>query len=74
MLYLCQIKLEIMKTYLTTEQMLPKKGDLVTIQALVGSLIVSPSVSKEENIKMFNNWLEEIYRKLTLNLKVFLLE
>ena len=50
-----------MKTYLTTEQMLPKEDDLVTIQALVGSLIVSPSVSKEENIKMFNNWLEEIY-------------
>ena len=42
-----------MKTYLTPEQMLPKEGDLVTIQALVGSLIVSPLVSKEENIKIF---------------------
>ena len=50
-----------MKTYLTPEQMLPKEGDLVTIQALVGSLIVSPLISKEENIKMFNNWLEENY-------------
>ena len=60
-LYLCRIKLKIMKTYLTPEQMLPKEDDLVTIQALVGSLIVSPSVSKEENIKMFNNWLEENY-------------
>ena len=61
--YLCRRKLKVikMKTYLTPEQMLPKKGDLVTIQALVGSLIVSPSVSKEENIKMFNKWLEEIY-------------
>ena len=52
-----------MKTYLTPEQMLPKEGDLVTIQALVGSLIVSPSVNKEENIKMFNNWLKETYEK-----------
>ena len=52
-----------MKTYLTPEQMLPKESDLVTIQALVGSLIVSPSVSKEENIKMFNDWLKETYEK-----------
>ena len=50
-----------MKTYLTPEQMLPKEGDLVTIQALVDSLIVSPLVSKEENIEMFNNWLKETY-------------
>lgn len=52
-----------MITYLTPEQMLPKKGDLVTIQALVGSLIISPLVSKEENIEMFNKWVEEIYGK-----------
>jgi len=47
--------------YLKPEQMLPKEDNLVTIEVLVGSLIVSPLISKEENIKMFNTWLEEIY-------------
>ena len=50
-------------TYLTPEQMLPKEGDLVTVQALVGSLIISPEVSKGQNIRMFNDWLKETYEK-----------
>lgn len=51
------------KIYLTPEQMLPKEGDLVTVQALVGSLIISPEVSKEQNIRMFNDWLKETYER-----------
>ena len=35
--------------------------ELYAIEVVANSLIVSPLVSKEENIKMFNNWLEEIY-------------
>jgi hypothetical protein len=48
--------------YLTPEQMQPKEGDLVTIQCLVGSLIVSPKLNKKENEEMFNQWLKETYK------------
>ena len=40
---------------------LNKEHELYAIEVVANSLIVSPLVSKEENIKMFNNWLEEIY-------------
>lgn len=40
---------------------LNKEHELYAIEVVSNSLIVSPLVSKEENIKMFNNWLEEIY-------------
>lgn len=38
-----------------------EKESLILIEVIVGSLVISPIVSKEENIKMFNAWLEELY-------------
>ena len=40
---------------------LNKEHELYAIEVVANSLIISPLVGKEENIKMFNNWLEEIY-------------
>ena len=42
---------------------LNKEHELYAIEVVANSLIVSPLVSKEENIKMFNNWLKETYEK-----------
>lgn len=47
--------------YLKPEDMYPEEGDIVTVQVLIGSLIVSPEVSKEKNTEIFNDWLKETY-------------
>ena len=38
-----------------------KKDNLIPCELLEGSLALSPIVSKEENIEMFNNWIKEKY-------------
>lgn len=50
-----------MKKYLTPEQMIPKQGDLITIQVPIGSLILTPDVSKTENTSIFSKWLNQNY-------------
>jgi hypothetical protein len=38
-----------------------KNEGLIEIAVYEGSLVVSPLMSKEENIEMFNKWLIETY-------------
>ena len=42
---------------------LNKEHELYAIEVVANSLIVSPLVSKEQNIRMFNDWLKETYEK-----------
>ena len=37
------------------------KEDMLKIKVVVGSLIVSPLLTQEENIKKFNEWILETY-------------
>jgi len=38
-----------------------KEEDMLKIKVVVGSLIVSPLLTQEENTKKFNQWLLETY-------------